>query len=72
MQMTVPQAAAKLSLSRQRVHLLVQAGRIAAVQVGRTWIIESKDVALFARKIRTNGRPKARLSQNGQRKRKVK
>ncbi len=43
---TVPDAAARLGLSRQRVHVLIRRGRLDAVQVGegtrRVWLVNGE------------------------------
>ena len=42
--LSVPQTAARLGISRQRVHQLVQSGELTATQVGRAWVIDESEV----------------------------
>ena len=42
--LTVPQLAKILGLTRQRVHQLVQAGKIPAEKVGNTYIIVEQEI----------------------------
>jgi excisionase family DNA binding protein len=37
--MSIAQAAAALKMSRQRVHILIQQGRIPAKRIGRGWVV---------------------------------
>ena len=37
--LTVPEAAAELGVSRQRVGQIIQAGRLPAERVGRIWLV---------------------------------
>jgi len=48
--MTIPEAAKLLRLSRQRVHKLVQDGRIRAKRFGRTWVISEGAIKRFMRR----------------------
>lgn len=41
--LTLTQAAKRLKLSRQRVHVLIRAGRIKAVRVGHAWLVADTD-----------------------------
>lgn len=56
--LTVAEAAARLGLSRQRVHALIQAGRLPARRFGHAWAIAEADLALVTR--RPTGYPKGR------------
>ena len=57
-EMTATQAAAKLGVTRARVHQLIRAGRLSARQVGNFWIINPADLA--AVRVRKPGRPKGK------------
>ena len=56
--MTPAEAGQILGISRQRVNALIAAGRLPAIRVGRSWIIEPS--ALAAVRVRRPGRPKKR------------
>ncbi len=53
--LTIPQAAARLGLTRGRVHQFVTDGRLRAVKLGRDWFIAVAD--LNALPPRRQGRP---------------
>ena len=42
--LSIPQAAERLGITRQRAHQLVQSGELKATQVGRAWVIEEEEV----------------------------
>jgi excisionase family DNA binding protein len=54
--LTLAQAAHRLGVSRQRVHWLIQAGRLPAERLGHAWVIRAADLAVYAP--RRPGRPK--------------
>lgn len=56
MLLTIPQAASQLSISRQRVWLLVSTGRIKAQQVGQQWLIKQGDLSRY--RPNDGGRPR--------------
>jgi excisionase family DNA binding protein len=56
--LTITQAAERLGLSRQRIHVLIKEGRIRAEQAGKIWLITPEEVRKFKRKPRNGGRPK--------------
>lgn len=43
--MSIAQAAIRLRLTRQRIHKLIQQGRIPAKRVGRGWIVITAKIA---------------------------
>ena len=47
--LSATEAAKRLGLSRQRVHLLVQQGRIKAARIGHAWTITERALAEFAK-----------------------
>jgi excisionase family DNA binding protein len=53
--LTLAQAADRLGVSRQRLHALIQAGRLPAERLGHAWIIRAADLAAFTP--RPPGRP---------------
>ncbi len=55
-QITVTEAAARLGVSRARVLVLIQAGRLPAQKVGMQYLIQPKDLGKVAD--RKPGRPK--------------
>lgn len=55
---SVVEAAAKLGVTRERVGVLIRAGRLKAIKVGRVYVIQSR--ALEAVKVRKPGRPKTK------------
>lgn len=57
MLLTIQQAAERLELSRQRVHLLISQGRIKAHRVGREYLIRPADLERFRLIPRKGGRP---------------
>lgn len=69
MLLTVPQAAERLELSRQRVHKLVVDGRIKAQRVGRDYMIESSEITRFKRIPRNGGRRSSNHHHPGSRRR---
>ena len=54
--LTLAQAARRLGVSRQRLHALIQAGRLPAERLGHAWVIRAADLAVHAP--RRPGRPK--------------
>jgi|SRR5215213_237210 len=54
------EAARRLGVSDARVRALIESGRLKAVKIGGTWLIDPKD--LKAVKVRKVGRPKTRKS----------
>ena len=60
MLLTIPQAAAELDLSRQRVWLLVTTGRIKAQRIGQAWLISERELTRFSERDRNHGRPKSK------------
>jgi excisionase family DNA binding protein len=54
--MTVAEAAKKRKITRQAVWLLVKRGRIRAVQVGATWLVNKGDIENYDP--HPGGRPK--------------
>lgn len=53
--LTVAQVADRLGLCKMTVYRLIHAGRIDAVQVGRSYRIEEADFKAYLRKVRTGG-----------------
>ena len=51
------EAARKLGLSARRVAAMIQQGVLRAQKVGKTWIIDEKDIAKLAVAERKSGRP---------------
>lgn len=51
----VKTVAERLGLCKMTVYRLIHAGRIPAVQVGRSYRIEEKDFQAYLRKVRTRG-----------------
>src|SRR5665648_445036 len=47
--MSVPEAAVRLGVSRQRVLQLIAGGRLPARKVGRAWVLDDVDVARHSR-----------------------
>jgi len=60
MLLTIPQAAEKLGISRQRVHVLVKTGRLKAKRFGRVWLIEPDAIHNIAPSENPTGRPRKR------------
>lgn len=58
MLLTTTEAAERLGITPRRVTMLIAAGRLAAVRVGRDWLIEP--AALDAVRHRPAGRPRKR------------
>ena len=48
-QLTVPEAAKKLGVSRQQVHRYIAKGRLRAARVGRGFVVQVSDVERFRR-----------------------
>lgn len=46
---SIAQAAKRLGISRQRVHVLVRQGRIKAERIGKVWAIPEKALSGFAK-----------------------
>jgi excisionase family DNA binding protein len=55
---TTIEAAKRLGITRVRIGVLIRAGRLPAVKVGRDWVLDEKDIASFAKQDRTPGRPR--------------
>lgn len=58
MELSVPEAAERLRVSRQRALALVHAGELPGRKIGGRWVVEAEDVAELARD-RAAGRPMA-------------
>lgn len=58
--LTTDDVAKLFGVSSRRVRMLIQAGRLPAVRVGRDWLVDRKDVALVRH--RSPGRPSKRRS----------
>ncbi|HUX16055.1 MAG TPA: helix-turn-helix domain-containing protein [Phycisphaerae bacterium] len=56
-QLTVPQAAERLGLHRNRILQLIDAGSLPATRLGRWWVLLAADVEAFARLDRPAGNP---------------
>jgi len=56
--MTVQQAAEYLGLSRRRVYQFIHAGRLAAIKLGRDFLIEPQELERFAAIPRKTGQPR--------------
>jgi excisionase family DNA binding protein len=54
--LTLAQAAARLGISRQRLHGLIRAGRLPAERLGNAWVLKEADLAAYTP--RQPGRPK--------------
>jgi len=54
--LSLAQAASRLGISRQRLHSLIQAGRIPAIRIGNGWFIETDTLDNW--KPAPNGRPR--------------
>ncbi len=57
MDMTVPQVAEALGVSRVRVHQLIALGRLKGGKKGRDWWLTSKSVEAYKASPRKAGRP---------------
>ena len=55
--LTIPQVAARLGLSKTRIHEFIRAGRLPATKPGRDWLITPEDLAAFAAIPRRPGHP---------------
>ena len=53
---TVTEAALELGISARRVRAIIQAGRLPAQMMGRTWVIKEKDLEKV--RDRKPGRPR--------------
>lgn len=58
--LSIPEAAAALGISRQRVHVLIHGGRLPATRVGHAWVIAERD--LDGMQERKPGRPRKGLA----------
>ena len=54
--LTTTEAANRLGVSARRVRAMIAAGRLAATQAGRDWLIQP--AALAAVRVRKSGRPR--------------
>ena len=54
---TTPKAAEYLKLSRRRIRILIDNGRIPAEKIGRDYLIKQSDLDAFAAQPRRAGRP---------------
>jgi len=54
--LSLAQAATRLGISRQRLHLLIQQGRVPALRVGAAWVLRAADLTLP--EARKPGRPR--------------
>lgn len=57
---TTLEAAVRLGVSLRRVQALIKGGRLAAVKMGRDWLVREGDLEAFARLPREVGWPKGR------------
>ena len=48
-QLTAPEAAMRLGVSRQQVQVYIAKGRLRAAKVGRSFVVQASDVAKFRR-----------------------
>jgi excisionase family DNA binding protein len=55
---TIPEAARLMGMTRQRLHLLVQQGRVEACRIGRVWMIPGDAVGHISPSPRPSGRPR--------------
>jgi len=55
---SITEAAEKLGMSRQRVHQLIQEGRLLATQHGKMWLISEDEIAALQSRIKPTGRPR--------------
>jgi len=55
---TVQQAAERLGLTRWRVYQFIHGGRLAAIKLGRDFLIEPGELARFAAIPRKTGQPR--------------
>lgn len=55
--LTLPQAAARLGMTRQGVLRAIKAGRLPATKLGRDWTVEEDDLATLAAPSKV-GRPR--------------
>jgi excisionase family DNA binding protein len=63
--MTLPEVARLVHRSRSRIWQLVQAGRLAAQQVGHAWLVRRSDAETFATSQRPRGRPRKQKGGKG-------
>lgn len=47
--LTTAEAAGRLGVSRRRINALIRQGRIAAVRVGRDWLVDPSSLDSFER-----------------------
>ena len=55
---TIPEAAKLMGITRQRLHLLVQHGRVMAYRIGRVWMIPCDAIGNILPSERPAGRPR--------------
>jgi excisionase family DNA binding protein len=55
---TIPEAAKLMGITRQRLHLLVQHGRVRAYRIGRVWMIPCDAIGHILPAGRPAGRPR--------------
>jgi excisionase family DNA binding protein len=55
---SITEAAERLGMTRQRVHQLIQEGRLTAAQHGRMWLISESEIEVLQSRIRPTGRPR--------------
>lgn len=61
--LTTEQAAERLSVSTNRIRVLIREGRLPAKQFGRAYMIEESDLKLV--QVRKPGRPPQKAMKNG-------
>lgn len=64
--LSLPEAAALLDLSEERVLVFCRQGRILARKLKREWVLSRASVLAFRRKARPGGRPKVDPRQRSQ------
>lgn len=45
--LSIPEAAARLGVTRQRVHQWIQSGHLRAIRIGGRWIVSAREVEKF-------------------------
>jgi len=55
---TIPEAARLMGITRQRLHLLVQHGRVRAYRIGRVWMIPRDAIGHILPSENPSGRPR--------------
>jgi excisionase family DNA binding protein len=55
---SITETASRLGMTRQRVHKLIQEGRLKATQHGRLWLIAESEIDTLQSRIRPTGRPR--------------